>query len=294
MGRNRKSILYPVILFLISVTITGIISVLSGSGTKETIEQYMVKNEASLSASEDSESYYRTEKTDLEIIFRGSVIRIDTGETREGRAFEVYIDGEFSKEFSDNKPNNNKVSIEYSRTYGEMNIIISDDTYLGSITVNAPAADIYINGIDSDSIRAESNAGCISCYDLFCSDIKAMSQSGHIYIEDCESVVTAVETETGNITVHGHSREFYITSENGSIEFVPDRIDLRADITTENGDIRTCLKKNEEIVLNIESSCGDINMPESFIYNDNGYVRENDSPVFNIKTTDGCITIEVK
>ena len=287
MFKKIKLILFPIIIFCLLVTLCGAVKLISERSKSLAGDMVLIQSAESKAEGDSADS-----GADIAISTKCYTLDIYSSDSTESDIFDMYIDGK-AVDFSQAVEYVNGIyTVEYARTYGEMVIVINSSLNLGSIVIDAPAANMHIRDLNLSKLSITTSAGNTVCENIFCDSIIIVSQNGYVTIEDTESTVMKVTTQNGRISVSGFSREFYVISSTGNIEFDPAEPGLRADLTTVSGDIYAYLSDDDGITMYITQSGGITRIPGDFVMYDDRYVKGNGYFVVNIETETGSITVE--
>ena len=287
MFKKIRLILFPVILFCILVSLCGILKLIIQQSKSAATDMVYVQ----------SGEYQETGKASvpsfsLIITTKCESLEIYTSQETISDVFDLYIDDKISESDQYITASGNEYLINYSRPSGALKIVINSSAAPGSITVNAPVADIDISGLDVTELIINNNAGFTGCSDITAESIIINSQSGSVNVSDSESTVTKISCQNGKIFINSWSREFYLSNSSGDIEFIPVDMDLRADLTTVSGNIKTHFSDNDSLTVYIKQKGGMTTVKDGFVRKENSYVKGDGYSVINISTDTGDITIE--
>ncbi|MBO4360143.1 MAG: DUF4097 family beta strand repeat protein [Eubacteriaceae bacterium] len=287
MFKKLKLILFPIIIFCLLVTLCGAVKLIADRSKSLAGDMVLTQSEDSRASGESSES-----AADIMITTKCDSLDIYSSDSTESDVFDIYIDGKPADFAQAVEYRNGVYTVEYIRTYGEMVIVINSNLNIGSIVIDAPAANMRIRDLTVSELNIATSAGNTCCDNILCDSIIIVSQSGNVNIEDTESTVMQVTTQNGRISVNCGSGEFYVGSNTGNIEFNPTELDLRADLTTMSGDIYADLSDDDGITMYIRQNGGITQISRDFVMYDDRYVKGDGYSVVNIKTDTGDITVE--
>ena len=287
MLKKIKLIAAPILIFCLLVLLCGAIKLLGYRSQKLANDLVTVQSKEMDSAGEYQENsiniIIRTKCDSLELYMSDDTI---------SELFDIYIDekaADFDQTVSIDR---NEYTVDYSKTYGDMTVVINSHADINSIFIDAPAANMNIRNLTLAELALNTNAGNIVCYDIYSDSIVVSSQNGSVNIKDTESTVMKISSQSGKICINSYSREFYMSTTSGTIEFVPVDIDLRADITTESGDIYVRFDENDDVTMYIKQKTGIIRVSDDYVLNENKYMKGSGYSVINIYTDEGNIIIE--
>lgn len=287
MFKKIRLIMFPVIIFCILVSLCGILKLLLQQSKSAANDIVSVQSGQSLDTEGYTEPLYS-----LVITTKCESIEIYSSDETVSEAFDLYIDEKLSDSDQYITDNGYEYLINYGKPSGDLKIVLNSTSSFGDITVEAPAADVNITGIEARELKINNNAGFTGCSGVISDSIIISSQNGSVNVSDSESTVTKVSSQNGNVFINSTSREFYITCVSGDIGFVPVDMGLRADLTTVSGDIDTKFGEDDGITVYIKQNGGMRTVKDVFAGNDNRYVKGDGYSVINISTDTGNITIE--
>ncbi len=188
---------------------------------------------------------------------------------------------------------NATVKINSKSLTDSLEIMMPSYCFSDDITINAPCANIYLNGINTADIEISTNFGNILAKDIITDSLCADSQSGIVYTLGGKFVTLAIQSDSGNIYANSNADEFYLSSQTGDVTFVPITDWVRADISSDSGDITLQLNPKYAHTIELKPQNSQIIFDERLNYKEtnNKYIYKDGSADINIQCKSGDIYV---
>lgn len=235
---------------------------------------------SSLQIKWNGEDIFITESDDIDSMS----IYIISGESKRN----IYSTNYITKKNATVKINNKSLT-------DSLEIMMPSYCFSDDITINAPCANIYLNGINTTDIEISTNFGNILAKDVITDSLSADSQSGIIYTLGGKFVTMDIQSDSGNIYANSNADEFYLSSQTGDVTFAPITDWVRADISSDSGDITLQLNPQYAHTIELKPQDSQITFDEKLNYKEtnNKYIYKDGSADINIQCDSGDIYVNV-
>lgn len=293
MKKNIKLAVYPLLIFTAAVLAAGSLRSLSEDRNTKAYAEGMIQYD-----SLDTYAEYDCETSDtIDIIFNGESITVKESYRYSEPTYILTVSGtdRYITGTQYYVKNGNSVTIDYDKPYGLLEVILPKDYRYSGINISAPQANIYLENLDTQQLTASTASGSVSCDSVYADRIVLRNNGGSVYISDTSADVLQITTKGGNINAAGSCSECYLTTVSGNITYSPDDLYVRADLTSDSGDIRFTADDTSNAEISVYECGNEIKVSEEYGKTDySTYVIGEGYISVNIKTSKGNVILETK
>lgn len=303
MGKTLRIALYTLISFVLVVFVLGTVSLVKKGGRNistnlesnigNIIADYRNDSASIADGSVIEEKNAENIYEELNIKWNGEDIFIT--ESSDIDEIEIYVlSGEHKKNiYSTNyiTQKNKIVKISNNNLTENLEILLPDNYFKNEITINAPCANVYLLGVTTKNIQVNTDFGNVLAKDVNANSLYIGSESGIIYTSGGKYVIMEIESDTGKVSANSNADEFYLSSNEGNIDFEPITDWVRADITSNSGDITLSLSPEYGYTIEVSPTDTQISFDNKLKYEftNNKYVFNDGAAYINIKEITGNI-----
>lgn len=194
--------------------------------------------------------------------------------------------------------NAQNLEIKDNRTSESIKIVIPKNIYINSLNIYANNCEVYVHAIRLNTLHIETQNGEVRLSGVTTDEnIEITTQNGNLTSKGCNSVFFSMRSQRGNISVEGYSREYYLSSKIGSINFTPVLLGERCDLVSLKGNIYAQFGEKESFCLYVECNDDNLVIDRGIIYSlsNSCYVyNEGTSSIVNVECEKGRVEIGIR
>lgn len=188
---------------------------------------------------------------------------------------------------------NKTLKINNKSLTDSLEILLPAYSFSEKITIDAPCANIYLDGVETSDLKVVTDFGNVLAKDIIGDAMYISSESGIIYTIGGKFITVEIQSDTGNISANSNADEFYLSSDSGNITFEPVTDWVRADIAAQNGNIVLNLTSEYAHTIEVKPSAHPVEFDDGLEYEvtNNKYVFKDGSADINIQSGTGTISV---
>ncbi len=189
------------------------------------------------------------------------------------------------------------VKIKDTKTSEKIKIVIPKNIYINTLNVYGRDCDIYVHGIRLNCLNAETSGGNVRLSGVTTDEnITVTTQSGSVAAKGCNSIFFSALSSKGDISAEGYSREYYLNTKAGDINFTPVSAGERSDLISEKGSIYAQFHEKESFCAYVKCSDDSLTVDRRLMYSmSNSCYMYNDggSSIVNVRCEKGSVEISI-
>lgn len=160
-----------------------------------------------------------------------------------------------------------------------------------SLAIKTSQADVQIVQLSIPSLSVTTESGSVALENVSAGRLSVSTASGSVSSDSGTSDVIECTTQSGSIGITDTVNDLILKSTSGEITIAPAKIFMRADVSSNSGNIYLSVPKNNGLKMNIQNGSGSFDC-ELDVSSSNGYyIYKNGKIPLNIKTNSGDIEV---